>query len=322
MLKFDTNAGKFEHIPQSNLRDNNLLERYDLQAAIVESWDLFKNEIGFPSAFLIGQEITPDNTTQNSIDLLAYDADDSSLIVIELKRDKNKLQLLQALSYGAMVAKWDNEAIIKTIQSQGSRDCDELIDLVEGNAANTDVKIILVAEQYDPEVIDTADWLTASYGLNISAFALNLHSLNGQTFIDLDQRYPLRELSDAYESRKAKKGGQSRKLLNVSWDDVIPKLAYPFGKTGIEMCLKHNQGDASRRRFSSIRTNFQGFTWITINFRAKYINVYMKGVFDGDHELINSKFTDAVELSRWRDGSSLIISTQQQFDELTQWLQL
>jgi hypothetical protein len=48
----------------------------------------------------------------------------------------------------------------------------------------------------------------------------------------------------------------------------------------------------------------------------------MKGVFDGDHELINSKFTDTVELSRWRDGSSLIISTQQQFDELTQWLQL
>ena len=91
MLKFDTIAGKFENVPQSNLKENNLLERYDLQTAIVGSWDLFKNEIGFPSAFLIGQEITPDNTTQNSIDLLAYDADDSSLIVIELKRDKNKL---------------------------------------------------------------------------------------------------------------------------------------------------------------------------------------------------------------------------------------
>jgi len=322
VLKFDTIGGKFEHVAQSNLRDNNLLERSDLQAAIVGSWDLFKNEIGFPSAFLIGQEITPDNTTQNSIDLLAYDADDSSLIVIELKRDKNKLQLLQALSYGAMVAKWDNEVIIKTIQAQGSSDCDELIDLVGGNAANTEVKIILVAEQYDPEVIVTADWLTTIYGLNISAFALNLHSLNGETFIDLDLRYPLKELSDAYESRKVKKAGQSRKHTDVSWDDVIPKLAYTFGKTGIEMCLKHNQGDASRRRFSSIRTNFEGFTWITINFRAKYINVYMKGVFEGDHELINSKFTDTVELSRWRDGSSFIISKQQQFDELTQWLQL
>ena len=71
MLKFDTIAGKFEHVAESNLRDNNLLERSDLQAAIVGSWDLFKNEIGFPSAFLIGQEITPNNTTQNSIDLLA-----------------------------------------------------------------------------------------------------------------------------------------------------------------------------------------------------------------------------------------------------------
>jgi len=322
MLKFDTIAGKFENVPQSNLKENNLLERYDLQTAIVGSWDLFKNEIGFPSAFLIGQEITPDDTTQNSIDLLAYDADDSSLIVIELKRDKNKLQLLQSLSYAAMVAKWDIETIVKTIKAKTSEDCEELIDLVESNVINTDVKVILVAEQYDPEVIVTADWLTTTYGLNISAFALSLHTLTGQTFIDLDQRYPLRELSDVYDSRKAKKSSKARTLKNVSWDDVIPKLAYDFGKTGIEICLKHNSGDAARRRFSSIRTNFDGFTWITINFRAKYINVYMKGVFDGDHELINSKFSDTIELSRWRDGSNFNVTTQQQFEELIVWLQL
>ncbi|MDA8681255.1 hypothetical protein N9M08_01830 [Porticoccaceae bacterium] len=322
MLKFDTIAGKFEHVPQSNLKENNLLERYDLQTAIVGSWDLFKNEIGFPSAFLIGQEITPDNTTQNSIDLLAYDADDSSLIVIELKRDKNKLQLLQSLSYAAMVAKWDTETILKTITNNSPEDSEELIDLVESNVITTDVKVILVAEQYDPEVIVTADWLTTSYGLNISAFALSLHTLNDQTFIDLDQRYPLRELSDVYDSRKAKKRSKARTLKNLSWDDVIPKLAYDFGKTGIEICLKHNSGDAPRRRFSSIRTNFDGFTWITINFRAKYINVYMKGVFDSDHELINSKFSDTIELSRWRDGSNFNVTTQQQFEELIVWLQL
>lgn len=322
MLKFNTTAGKFEHVAQSNLKERNLLERYDLQTAIVGSWNLFKNEIGFPSAFLIGQEITPDNTTQNSIDLLAYDADDSSLIVIELKRDKNKLQLLQSLSYAAMVAKWDTETIMKTIRNNASEDSEELIDLVESNVINTDVKVILVAEQYDPEVIVTADWLTTIYGLNISAFALSLHTLNDQTFIDLDQRYPLRELSDVYDSRKAKKSSKARTLKNVSWDDVIPKLAYDFGKPGIEICLKHNSGDAARRRFSSIRTNFDGFTWITINFRAKYINVYMKGIFDGDHELINSKFSDTVELSRWRDGSNFNVTTQQQFEELIVWLEL
>jgi hypothetical protein len=221
-----------------------------------------------------------------------------------------------------MVAKWDVETIVKTIKAKTSEDCEELIDLVESNVINTDVKVILVAEQYDPEVIVTADWLTTTYGLNISAFALSLHTLTGQTFIDLDQRYPLRELSDVYDSRKAKKSSKARTLKNVSWDDVIPKLAYDFGKTGIEICLKHNSGDAARRRFSSIRTSFDGFTWITINFRAKYINVYMKGVFDGDHELINNKFSDTIELSRWRDGSNFNVTTQQQFEELIVWLQL
>jgi hypothetical protein len=149
-----------------------------------------------------------------------------------------------------------------------------------------------------------------------------LHRLTGQSFIDLDQRYPLRELSDVYDSRKARKSSKARNLKNVSWDDVISKLAYDFGKTGIEICLKHNSGDATRRRFSSISTSFDGFTWITINFRAKYINVYMKGGFDGDHELIKNKFSDTIELSRWRDGSNFNVTTQQQFEELIVWLQL
>ena len=48
----------------------------------------------------------------------------------------------------------------------------------------------------------------------------------------------------------------------------------------------------------------------------------MKDIFYSGHELIASKPISTVELSRWRDGSSLIVSSQQQFDELTQWVQL
>jgi hypothetical protein len=48
----------------------------------------------------------------------------------------------------------------------------------------------------------------------------------------------------------------------------------------------------------------------------------MKGVFDGDHELINNKFGDTIELRRWRDGSNFNVTTQQQFEELIVWLQL
>ena len=102
MLKLNPEQGRLEAVPATELRRENILERYDLQNAIVHSWELFKNEIGIPSAFLIGEEINPHPSTNNSIDILAFDPDDSSLVVVELKRDKNKLQLLQALSYAGM----------------------------------------------------------------------------------------------------------------------------------------------------------------------------------------------------------------------------
>ena len=55
MLKFDKNAKTLSKLSETNFNKENLLERTDLQAAIIGSWDVFRNEIGFSSAVLIGQ---------------------------------------------------------------------------------------------------------------------------------------------------------------------------------------------------------------------------------------------------------------------------
>ncbi len=321
MLKFDTTKAKFEPLKPTELKSEDVLERYDLQQAIVTSWDLFKNEIGLPAAYLIGQEVTPDNSTQNSIDLLAYDPDDSSLIVIELKRDRHKLQLLQALSYAAMVAKWDTDVLISQIQRQYNPDPEELIDLINSNEINNDIKIILIAETYDPEVIITANWLESDYSVNITAFAIALYSMEDEMFLSLEQRYPLKELSDAYEMRGT--GRKTKKQKDeVEWSDVLPKLQYPFAERGIELCQKIKAGDASRRRFGLIRRNYDGFTWISLNFRQKYINVYLKGKFEGDQDFLKKKFREPVTMNTWRDGLSLLVTTESQFEDLVKWLKL
>lgn len=115
MLKFDLDQKTFEPLTQGNFKQEHVLERYDFQSAIVNSWDKIKNSLDIPTAYLVGQEVTPHHSVQNSIDVLAFDSDDSSMIVIELKRDKDKLQLLQSLSYAAMVATWDKEILINKI---------------------------------------------------------------------------------------------------------------------------------------------------------------------------------------------------------------
>ena len=201
MLKFNNTAMSFESVAKSNLQENNMGERSHLQACIIKSWDLFRDELGMPSAFLIGEEITPDNSTQNRLDLLAYDSDDSSLVVIELKKDRNKLQLLQAISYAAMISDWDKETIIEHINRHQPADYEELLEIIESDDFNQTIKIILIAESFDPEVIVTADWLKTEYSLNISAFALEVNKDNEKIFFNIDQRYPLKELSDAYVSK-------------------------------------------------------------------------------------------------------------------------
>jgi hypothetical protein len=321
MLKFDTSSLTFEKLEETELKTQGLLERYDLQKAIVHSWDLFKNEIGFPSAFLIGQEIKPHDATGDSIDLVAFDPDESSIIIIELKRDKNKLQLLQALSYAAMISQWGTEDLIDNIQKECNPNPEELIDLINSNEINQQIKILLIAELFDPEVIITSDWLKTLYDVDISAFAISLNKMGEHHFLEIEQRYPLKELSDAFDarSRRVKRKGKKPK---VDWDDVLPKLKYPFAERGIELCKKITIGDPPRRRFGRIRTNHDGFSWISLNFREKYINVYLGGDFDGAQEFLQSKFKDPIKVNTWRDGYSFLVEAQGQFDDLISWLRL
>lgn len=321
MLKFDMKSREFKNVEETALKQEKILERYDLQEAIVNSWEQFRNEIGLPTSYLIGKEVNPHRSTNNSIDLLAYDPDDSSLIVIELKRDKDKLQLLQALSYAAMVSKWDTDELVSKIQPEHNADFDELVDLITGSESITDVKVILVSEYYDPEVILTSDWLSGNYGVDITAFSISLFKLDEETLLSLDQRFPLKDLDDVYELRGRRKKAKHNEVT-ITWEDILPKLKYPFASRGIELCKNFSNGDPGRRRFVAIRTNYDGFTWININFRQKYMNIYLKGDYEGATQFLQSKFTDEITINSWRDGLNFCIEKERQFNDLVAWLNL
>ena len=50
---------KLVKLSESNLKDNDILERYGLQEAIVSSWEDFKQEINMPQLYFIGSEVRP-----------------------------------------------------------------------------------------------------------------------------------------------------------------------------------------------------------------------------------------------------------------------
>ena len=250
------------------------------------------------------------------IDLLAYDLDDSSLVVIELKRDKDKRQLLQALTYAASVSRWDVDKLLDSIQEKDTDDLEELRDLISQSKTVSEAKVILIAEEFDPEVILTSDWLSVNYSVSITAFALSLFTENNQNYISLDQRYPLKELQEIIEPKR------NNREHDVQWEDLIPKMKYPFAERGIELCQRIKAGAPKKRIFSSIRTNWSDFKSLDLNFWNKFVTVWLYGVFNENEKVLRSKFRDEISISSWKSGLSCRVETERQFEDLVKWLQL
>src|ERR1017187_5096000 len=100
MLKVDPSTKTLVPVNSTTLTQTNILERTHLQASIVRSWDVFISELGYEEIFLVGSEIEPHDSCHDRIDLLGLSRDGTP-IVFELKRHRDRLQLLQAISYAA-----------------------------------------------------------------------------------------------------------------------------------------------------------------------------------------------------------------------------
>jgi hypothetical protein len=118
------------------------------------------------------------------------------------------------------------------------------------------------------------------------------------------------------------KSRHSKRTEELEWEDVIPTLQYSFAARGIELCRKIKAGEPKRRRSGNIRPNFDGFKGINLNFRRKYINVYIWGDFENASEFLQSKFRDEVNINSWKNGYSIVVETEKQFEDLVKWLQL
>ena len=314
---------KLTALKQSSLKNDNILERYGLQEAIISSWDEFKNEINMSQLSLIGCEVRPHNSVQNSIDILAFDTIDNVPVIIELKRDKNKLQLLQAISYASMVATWETDDYIRVAKSQNIGEVEDLADDLKGIEGESQVKIILVAERFDPEVIISCDWLCTNFNLDISIISLEVFSKSEEIYFRFAQTYPLSGLKDAYEARSKQKNKASEVKLS-SWDEIKNDLKYDWGRPIIEAFLKYSSGDPKLKRFSKLACfgDVIPFESVGIGFCKKWIRVYVWGKPENAKEIFSSIFGGSADIGEWRDGYSIKLHTDGDGKAFLRWLQI
>jgi hypothetical protein len=269
MLRLDLASKALVPVSSTTLTQKKVLERLDLQAAITRSWDHFCSEIGYEELFFIGAEVTPHDSCANRIDLLALNRDGTP-VIIELKRHRDRLQLLQGISYAAMIARWDKHRFSREVEGRDDEDADELRSLLlDDNFALNAPEIVLVAESFDPEVILAADWL-GGFNVPIYAFVISALEHKGDTLISFDQRFPLPGLDDVYVRRA------QRTVIadpTTSWEDALRSIQVPFARRAVETFRRLSEGSPNRRAFFSIYAG-SPLGRMRITFKRKHLTIY------------------------------------------------
>jgi len=289
MLKFDSTKKKLTSLKKTNLIDESILERYDFQSAIISSWDDFCSELGMGELYYIDSEVIPHSSCRDSIDILALDWEGTP-IVIELKRSRHKLQLLQALSYAAMLSTWSPDDYVQ--KTNGKSNSDDVKCLLEGIESMSDPKIVLVAEDYDPEVILTADFLR-NHDIDITAIAVSLVKHNNEILMSFDRRYPLSGLEDTYTPRAQPRKKINDDIVDATWQDVISWSKVSWAEEAIQKLRDLGFGgeNPGRRGFGTKRNTPFG-NILSVGFRLDHMVVH---VLDQSQEA-SKKITDLINL--------------------------
>jgi hypothetical protein len=305
MLQIDRKQKAFSRLAPRALADAGLLERYDIQRMIVQSADAFFAEMG-ELLKLIREEARPAEFVSDRIDLLAVDADGAG-VVIELKRDSHKLHLLQAIAYAGMVAKWPMDRFIDEFAEATSKSRDEAITeleefLEQGDVAaiNQSQRVILLAEEFDYEVLVTAEWLYGQYEVDIRCYRLSLATSGDQEFLTCVRLYPPPELTD-YAKRRGP-GPQARGQF-PDWNAALAIIENAALANFVRAELATNR--ESRPARASLRYRVNGKLRYRMWARKQFATVIQNGRFEGDEDYWKTRLSPDAQLRSRRQGSDL-----------------
>jgi len=301
MLKVDRSLRKLSQMDNPTLTDAKIVERSDLQEYIFNSSEAFFSEIG-EEVFLIGKEVSPSQTIQDRIDLLGIDREGAAVIV-ELKRGSNKLQMLQAISYAGMVARWNPEDFRNHISDVA---WDELTDFLEGDVddINRRQRLLLIAEGYDYALLAGAEWLTENHAVDIRCASLTLSTdrSTDAEYLTCTSIFPPPALAEQAVAR-GQTTRQSQPLKWSDWDEAIAQI----DNTALAQFAREelDRGRDHYLRKRSLHYRQGGRRRWSLTCRTKHAYVWQRGRFPGDTEFWRNQLRDPSALAEVKDGKSL-----------------
>lgn len=305
MLRIDRENKKFTKLQKHGMSEAGITEKNDLQEMIKSAPGEFFQEMG-EKLLLIGDEVRPTDFVEDRIDLLAVDQQ-GSLVVIELKRGSHKLHLLQALSYASMVSKWEHDQIITKWQEFSGLSEDEAEEeieqflLQEVANLNDSQRIILIAEDFDYEVLVTAEWLSEIYEVDISCYRLVLSVEENTEFLTCTCIYPPPEISQ-HARRRGRTGGTS-KVRWSDWDEALSKIN---NQTIVEFFRRElESGRDNYLRSRALYYRFDGRRIFYVGARKDSVYVWQYRRFSKDESYWTNKIGSHLDVEAVKNGKAL-----------------
>lgn len=304
MLRLNRTEKKFVALSKAPMNQVDLLERRDLQQMIRQSPDVFFREIG-EELKLIGEEVRPADFVDDRIDLLAIDKVGVT-VVIELKRGTQKLHLLQALAYAAMVSKCPASRIAEEysrLAGKGTSQAEEEIEdfLDEDATPNLTQRIILLAEDFDFEVLITAEWLTEKYEVDIRCYRLLLAVENDSQFLTCTCVYPPPEITEHATKRRG--FGEPHPLKWTNWEQALKAVENPAVVDFFQSELAAGRENYLRKRILRYRTNGKRRLFIAARRKLAYVWQYRR--FSDDERFWKEAIGSDAQVQPVRDARSL-----------------
>lgn len=301
MLKIDRNSKNLTRLATPTLAESSITERYDLQECIANSPNEFFAEMG-EELFLVGTEIMPSKDVQDRIDLLTIDRE-GKVVIIELKRGSNKLQMFQAISYAGMISLWDSEELLSRLDEQQQEDLESFLDC-DTDQINSAQRVILVAESFDFALLVGTQWLSEEYGVDIICcrIALATDSDGQSEYLACSTVYPPKELVE--EARKRGKGKPgSRPDKWSDWDTALENISNQDLVSYFKERLEDNQESYLKKRILRYRCGGKRRWFMAA--RKKLAYVWQEGRFKGDIEFWQGKISQSDSVKPVKDGKCL-----------------
>jgi hypothetical protein len=323
MLRIDRSKKELSAMQIRSLSDAGIMERYDLQQIILQNPDVFFAEMK-EKLLLVGEEVNPTDVVDNRIDLLAVDKDAAS-VIIELKRGNNRLHLLQAMTYAAMLSQWQPLGLINNLSSFAHISSEEAKEKIESfideelSALNQNQRIILLAEDFDYEVLATAEWLTEKYDMDIRCYQLHLATDSKMEFLSCTCIYPAPELRE-HAVRRSKRSESSSNWS--SWDVALEAVGHQPSKE----FFRHEVNSGCEKSLSSreliYRLDGKRRFYVGARTREQRAYVWQKGRFADDISFWKTRLDTPLEIEPVQDNKSLrfYLTTAKDFTSFKQSL--